>query len=132
MVSVAEVADAYFQHYRLGNGDRQARLAVQADDWAWEFVDAAVRQRDPDLLSLLDALVEVLEADRAYLAYVGAGPVEDLLNEDPARWDVPLADRCRASPRWRHVLLAVDIDLKQQAALSALTSYLRPLRTDRR
>lgn len=124
---VAEVASAFFQHYRLGDGDRKARLAAQGQAWAWEFVYDAVRHARANLLPLLDALVEVPEADSAYLAYLGGGPLEDLLNDDAARWDGAIAERCRHSAPWREAVFGVDIDLQQHESLRALLPYVRRL-----
>ena len=68
-----------------------------------------------DPLVLLDALLEAPDAD----PYLGAGPIVDRLIADPARWDQPLADRCRTSERWRAALACVFGDgperLKQLA-----------------
>ena len=63
--------------------------------WAWETVEEAMAGEDP--LVLLDSLLEAPEAD----PYLGARPIVDRLVADPARWDQPLADRCRTSERWR-------------------------------
>lgn len=122
---LAAVVSAFREHYRLGDGDRQERLAAQAHDWAWEFVNDSVREKRPALLALLDALIEVPDADRAYLAYLGAGPLEDLLGEDAARWDEALAQRCRLSANWREALMGVVLDRRQQAGLRALLPYVR-------
>lgn len=125
MDDLAAVVAAFREHYRLGEGDRQERVAAQALDWAWDVVHDSVREISPELLALLDALIEVPDADRAYLAYVGAGPLEDLLNEDAARWDEALGQRCRLSANWREALMGVDLDRRQRARLRDLLPYVR-------
>ena len=79
----------------------------------------AVEGDDP--LMLLDLLAASEDAD---LCFLGAGPVEDLLCLDPGRWDQELADRCRASERWRQVLGCVWLGEAERAALTALRPYL--------
>ena len=129
---LAAVVSAFREHYRLGDGDRQQRLAAQGHEWAWEFVNDSVHEKRPELLALLDALIEVPDADRAYLAYLGAGPLEDLLNDDAARWDESLAQRCRLSANWREAVMGVDLDRRQQTRLRALLPYVRPNPADGR
>ncbi len=75
-----------------------------------------------DLLPLLDALLDSPDADPHYFA---AGPIEDMLNSDPARWDAPLAERCRKSARWRQVLDGVNVGEREQLSLPELLRYLR-------
>ena len=127
---LAAVVCAFREHYRLGEGNRQERLAAPAYDWAWEFVHDSVREKTSEVLALLDALIEMPDADPAYLAYLGAGPLENLLNEDAAGWDEAVAQRCRLSANWREAVMGVDLDLQQHAKLRALLPYVRPVPAD--
>lgn len=69
---MAAVAEAYWRHY----------LDPEADDWAWELVDAVGRDRAPegapDALHLFGELATSAADDQA-LAYLGAGPLENHL-----------------------------------------------------
>lgn len=111
---------AYWQHHLLASGERAERLASEKYFWAWEAVSEAMEGEDP--LGLLDALLESPDADPCYL---GAGPVEDLLCADTARWDEALAERCRTSQRWREVMACVL--LVEQEDARHLAVYLKPV-----
>ena len=115
----AAVVDAYWKRHRLSQGSRHERLAAQEFDWVSEAVNSALEGPDP--LSLLDLLAA---ADDADLCYLGAGPVEDLLSQDPARWDAALAERCTQSDRWRRVLACVWLDDRERRALVAVAPFL--------
>lgn len=66
-----DVVEAYFRHYGEKRDD---------DRWAWEWVHDLVG-RDPDEgWALILALVDKAPSDAA-LAYVAAGPLEDLLKK---------------------------------------------------
>jgi hypothetical protein len=118
--SRAEVVAAYWTHHRLPRGRRSERLAAAEYDWAWDFVDEAMRG-DDDPLSLLDELLGAPEADPCYL---GAGPVEDLLCREPGRWDQPMAERCARSLRWQEAVVCVWADDHVRRQLPALHQYL--------
>ncbi len=75
----ATLPDAYWRHYVLAfRGDRQQRLAAQELDWAEDEVHEALR----DAQTAVELLVRLAEAapDEAALAYLGAGPIEELLD----------------------------------------------------
>jgi hypothetical protein len=120
----AALALAFHKHYVLGEGSRSERLAAADLDWAWEEVEAAVREREDRLLPLLDAVLDVPGADRAYRAYVGAGAIEDLLNRGEEAWGQAVADRCRRSSAWREAVAAVNLDDRQRTAMPMLDPYL--------
>src|SRR6266853_30994 len=65
--------------YTLAGGDRQQRLEAEDWFWAWEDVDTAVREPSLQTFDLLLALANAAPDDKA-LAYLGAGPFEDLIN----------------------------------------------------
>ncbi len=80
--------DGYWEHYRLASSDARADR-LQADEffWAWETAQQlivgrdAVSLEDGDRLALLTALAHRAPDEQA-LAYLGAGPIEDLLRRD--------------------------------------------------
>src|SRR5260370_41162746 len=71
--------DGYWKHYRLSTGSRQERLDADKWAWAWDEVEGAVMEPSANAFEMLMALVESAPDDGA-LAYVGAGPLEDLIN----------------------------------------------------
>ena len=128
MSDLAPTALAFHKHYVLGNGSRSERLAAADSAWAWEEVEAAVRRRDDQLLDLLDALLDVPEADPGSRAYVGAGAVEDLLTRGDPALGRAVADRCRRSSAWREAVAAVNLDDRQRTAMPMLEPYLPRMR----
>jgi hypothetical protein len=115
-----DVVAAFWRHHALASGDRRERLAAADQFWAWEAVSEAMQ--GDDALPLLDALLAFPEADPCAL---GAGPVEDLLAGNVARWDEPLAERCRRSERWRAVLACVWLDDAEQKRAKHLAAFLK-------
>ena len=119
----ADVADAYWRYYRLSTGSREERLAAEAfsaaRDAIWDTVHYASM---PVILTLVDELLAHPSADAGY---IGAGPVEDILNLDGVEdWDEELARRCRTSAAWREaVYSAIEPD---GLSLPHLRPYLRP------
>ncbi len=97
------VADAYWRYYRLSTGSREERLAAEEFFWAWDAVWDAVHYAPmPVILTLVDELLTHPSADAGY---IGAGPVEDILNLDNVEnWDEELARRCMASAAWREAV----------------------------
>ncbi len=74
-----ELVPTYWRHYELSNSDDRAdRLAADGLFWAWEKVDQAAKDGGPEIVSLLVALADAAPDDAAR-AYLGAGPVEDLV-----------------------------------------------------
>lgn len=69
MPSLSEVVIMYLVHYRTKD---------ESLEWAWHYAEKATRNLEGGL-SLCLALIEAAENDEE-LAYVAAGPVEDLLN----------------------------------------------------
>ena len=62
--------------------------------WAWKEVQEAVASRDPKVVLLLERLADSAPSEAA-LAYLGAGPLEDLLHLH----DATLIDRVEAAAR---------------------------------
>lgn len=73
------LVDAYWKNYALTHGSSEERL--QADEWFWAWIEVedCVRAATPDVFDLVLALVVSAPNDDA-LSYVGAGPMEDLIN----------------------------------------------------
>ncbi len=123
MSDVSAVVAAYWARYRLGGGDRQARLRHEAGEfvWAWDLVEEAVHIGTADVLTLLDSLLASPKADPCYL---GAGPVEELLVHNGPRFDGPVAERCRRSELWREALACVWLDDAEEQRLPAVKAFL--------
>jgi hypothetical protein len=80
-----EVVPTYWRHYELlASENRADRLAADELFWAWEQVDQAAKDGGPGIVDLLVALSDAAPNDAA-LAYLGAGPVEDLVRLHGAR-----------------------------------------------
>ncbi len=127
MLDVAAVVFAYWARYRLAVGGRASRLRAEAGELAWavNFVDDAARGGSPEVLALLDALVEAPEAD---LGYLGAGPVEDLLSHHGPRFDAAIAERCRRDGGWRTAVAGVWLDDANEQLLIAVRPFLPAMR----
>jgi hypothetical protein len=74
-----ELVEAFWRHYQLlTSADRSERLRADEFAWAGDYVDEAVRDPVKDVVPILLALSEAATGD-SELAYLGAGPIEDLL-----------------------------------------------------
>ena len=65
--------------------------------WDWKRVDTAVDDGADDVVSILNALPYAPSADPAY---IGTGPVEDLLTRHPGEFETVIAERCRRDAVW--------------------------------
>lgn len=104
----------WWEHQRLSDGDRQERKALeqgesQAAVEAYQIVCDLVEAGDPSVIQLLADLVDAGPPDIA-AAFVGAGPLEDLLHEHGDRLIDDLEDRARRSPSFHNALAAVLIE----------------------
>jgi hypothetical protein len=123
-VERADLVAAYWHHHRLATGQRSARLEADSWSWAWEAVEAVVHEAPlEDALVLLDALLAAQDAD---LAYLGAGPIEDLMNVHGALLDMPVAERCEQSPKWAEAVWGSIPPDGLEADAKRLRPYLRP------
>ena len=118
---LTELVAAYWTQHRLSQGDRTRRLESAAYFWAWERVEDIVNVGDDRALAVLDALLAAPEAD---VAYVGAGPIEDLVQIADARIITAIERRCRQDALWRAAVSAVIWDDKDRHRLSPLLPYL--------
>jgi len=77
--SDSEVVSTYWTQHRLSSSETSAdRLQADGHFWAWMHVDRLVTE-DPDAALQLTLLLADAAPDDAALAYLGAGPIEDLL-----------------------------------------------------
>lgn len=90
-----DLVTAYWHLHQLSHGSRADRMA--AEDLLWASLEVADSVRTAPLPQVLDLLEDLLTAPSADAAYVGAGPLETLLNQRPEA-DHLVADRCRHSP----------------------------------
>lgn len=91
MSSADGIAAAYWAYYLLANSDnREDRLKAEKDRSPASEVDDRIEFADADVVSLLVALADAAPSDEA-VAFLGAGPLEDLIRE---RWaDEVILDR---------------------------------------
>lgn len=102
-----ELPRAFLRLYQASAGHREDRLAVDAHFWAYERVTEIVATGGREAVDVIDSLLRVGEGDDWYLAYVGAGPIEDLLYTHGADVADVIAERCRADASWRSAVSAV-------------------------
>lgn len=119
-------AHAHHQLYRAStSGSRAERLAADSLWWAWEWVDR--QMQDPSgAVATLDLLLHIPDAADGYVAYVAAGPLEDVLVEgDPAvREEIAL--RCRQDPTWAAAAAGVWLSVQEWTRLPAELGRLVP------
>lgn len=75
------VVAAYWMHHRLAKStERAERLSASEWWWAVEAVDEVLQLGGKSAVQMVVALADAVADDEEALAYVGAGPIEDLLN----------------------------------------------------
>jgi Family of unknown function (DUF6869) len=75
----AELAEVYWEHYRRTTSKTRAlRLSASDTRWALEEVEDRVRSEPEAMIAVLVAIADAAPDDVA-LAYLGAGPVEDVI-----------------------------------------------------
>ena len=78
--------EAYWTYWRYRwSGVPEERNSSDGYFWAWEAVEEVIDNADPRTVSLIVALANAAPNDLA-LAYLGAGPLESLLNEHAAKF----------------------------------------------
>ena len=117
----AELVANYWRAHRLSRGGREDRLLAEADASAFDEVHERVTRDPTDALTLID---DLLAADSADAAFVGAGPLEDLLVEHGAAVAQLVADRCRNSSAWQSAVAAVWLDELERSAVEPLQPLL--------
>jgi hypothetical protein len=102
-----ELVPAYWRHYELFNSDdRAGPLAADGLFWAWEQVDQAAKDGRPGIVNLLVALSKAAPDDAAR-AYLGAGPVEDLVRRHRATLSAEIETASRKNPGFATALRSV-------------------------
>jgi hypothetical protein len=75
----SQLADSYWDHYRRATSNvRTERLSERDVRWAHDEVDERVRNQPEEVIAVLVAIADAAPDDAA-LAYLGAGPIEDLI-----------------------------------------------------
>lgn len=89
--AIVELAEAYWEHYRRStSGDRSVQRTAEETRWAWEEIEERVHSMPRDAIQLLTVVADTAPDDAA-LAYLGAGPIEDLIRQCAS--DVVVIDR---------------------------------------
>jgi Family of unknown function (DUF6869) len=116
----------YWKYYALSTGDRRERLEADQWFWAWEEVERAVRAPSANVFPVLIALVESAANDDA-LAYVGAGPLEDLINWHGAQFLDQIEESARRDRAFRTALATVRVSDSAPAAIrDRLARFMPP------
>jgi hypothetical protein len=105
----SELVDAYWEHYRLStSSERAERLSADSTRWAVDEVDA-IASDDDRAVPLMVALADAAD-DAQALAYLGAGPIEDVvLAGSPAVVD-RIEGAAERSERFRYALRCAWFD----------------------
>lgn len=97
---MAELAHVLRRLVELSEGDRAQRL--EAERWEPAVLERFREEVDDGSLPL--AVLDALLAEDDLHGYLAAGPVEDLLDNHPSTYGVPIAERARQDPRWSAAL----------------------------
>lgn len=76
---ITDVVTTYWRHFRYAHGDPRDRVKADARFWAVEEVSAIQQAGGQASVDLVIALAEGAYTDEE-LAYLGAGPIEDLFS----------------------------------------------------
>jgi hypothetical protein len=133
--SVDRIVTAYWTHYGRvwATQDEAGAVAPSAGDpdhrdaseyeWAvWEVNDMATAG-SADALTLVAALAAAAPSDAA-LAYLGAGPLEDLVDKHGAAFIDELVVATKLNPRLEVALATVRVDGRDGFSVDALKGYL--------
>lgn len=116
-----ELVEAYWANYTHGRrGSDPNRELDEVSFWAWERVDDSIRRRDPRAVRLLSRLADFVADDEDALAYLGAGPLEDLIQwlgaDSP---DGPMAELVEAVNEHPALLVALRAVVEPEAPLDS-------------
>lgn len=104
-ISTPDLVAAYWAHHKLASSSsREDRLAAEGVFWAWEEVEDLIASGGEQAVDLIVALADADDADPAYL---GAGPVQNLLSLRPPPPEVVLGRLDAAARQNPHVRVAV-------------------------
>jgi hypothetical protein len=114
-----ELVRAYWQHYEASFGPAADRAKADECEWAWLEAKDVAEDGGPQALALVSALAEEAPSDDA-LAYLGAGPLEELLD---GGWQTVVtdleqaalaSDRLRLALGWAHLPEAMPSDVQER------------------
>jgi hypothetical protein len=114
--SIERIVDAYWKNYELVSGNRKQRLDADEWFWAWKEVEDEVRTPTGRTFELLLALVDSAK-DNSALAYVGAGPIEELVNWHGATFMNQIEEAARRNRAFRYALSGVRVSQKLPSAV---------------
>ena len=99
MHSDEEIADTYLRHYELKQ---------DSDFWAFQEVDELLRT--PEIAWRMTRLLISKAPSKEALAYIGAGPLEDLLYARPVEFMEMVAAAARSDERLQFALSNVGLE----------------------
>lgn len=106
---IDQIVKAYWEHYDAArSANRGKRLEADRTFWAWEAVDHEVSVPSERIFELLLALARAAKDDEA-LAYLGAGPIEDLITRHGSQLLDGIDQWARRDPAFRKALSDVWI-----------------------
>ena len=117
-MTVVNVSDdlitRWWEYHRLARGTREERKALESGKSAdvvvaKERVDELVELGEPDVIDLLEALIDNNTTD-ATVAVVGAGPLEDLIHEHGDALVEPIVAKARQSRSFAQALSSVWLE----------------------
>ncbi len=121
---LSQLVAAYWQHYHASlAGDN-----VGDDEWFWAWieVESAVREPSGYVFELIIALIDAAVDDDA-LCYVGAGPLEDLVNWHGMMFLDKIEESARKDRAFRKALAGVRISENVPAvAQERLAPFMPP------
>lgn len=124
-VRLQRLIDGYWKHYRLSTGSRQERLEADRWAWAWDEVEEAVADPSSETFEILMALVESAANDDA-LAYIGAGPLENLINLHGVRFAEQVEESARRDPLFHKALSHVQLRSNAPASVRGRLAPFMP------
>lgn len=119
MVTDADLSDGYWNVFARSRGDRAERLAAERSMASTEAVNDRVEAGADGIVDLLTLLANRAPDPQAEsLAWLGAGPVEELLNHHAARFIDEIDAAARTNERFRHSLSCAWFDDSIDPALA--------------
>ena len=119
MVTDADLSDGYWNEFARSRGDRAERLAAERSMASTEAVDDRVEAGADGIVDLLTLLANRAPDPQAEsLAWLGAGPVEELLNHHAARFIDEIDAAARTNERFRYSLSCAWFDDSIDPALA--------------
>ena len=111
VVNDTDLADAYWSEFALRHGNRAERLEAESTVASTEAVADRVTAGAEGIVDLLTVIANRAPDPQAEsLAYLGAAPVEDLLNDHAARFFDEIDAAARTNERFRYALRCAWFD----------------------